>query len=204
MTLLYFRRIRSSLPVGTTILFGEELGPPASRDLPGCLPSPPSRSRSAFQTRPRRSTSSSGSSRACAVACLIVSGSPPADHLPAGRRSSSGALVFTCPGYGPDACRTRAREPTPCPGRPGAGLLCAVFVATMIPIGLFYTGVQRTKAGVIGLLRRRSRSSAVLLAYAVLGESLTALQLAGSRADRRQRAGAQLAARAPAGSQRRR
>jgi drug/metabolite transporter (DMT)-like permease len=57
--------------------------------------------------------------------------------------------------------------------------LCAVFVAAVIPIGLFYTGVQRTEAGVVGLLSSAEPLVSVLLAYAVLGESLSALQLAG-------------------------
>ena len=58
----------------------------------------------------------------------------------------------------------------------GAG---AVFVAAVIPIGLFYTGVQRTEAGVAGLLSSAEPLVSVLLAYAVLDESLTALQLVG-------------------------
>ena len=82
--------------------------------------------------------------------------------------------------------------------------LCAVFVAAVIPIGLFYTGVQRTEAGVVGLLSSAEPLVSVLLAYAVLGESLTALQLAGGALIVASVLGAQPAARAPAGSRRRR
>jgi drug/metabolite transporter (DMT)-like permease len=57
--------------------------------------------------------------------------------------------------------------------------MCAVFVAAVIPIAIFYTGVQRTEAGVVGLLSSAEPLVSVLLAYAVLDESLTGRQLAG-------------------------
>ena len=57
--------------------------------------------------------------------------------------------------------------------------LCAVFVAAVVPIAVFYTAVQRTEAGAVGLLSTAEPLVSVLLAYAVLGESLEARQLAG-------------------------
>ena len=57
--------------------------------------------------------------------------------------------------------------------------LAAVFLSAVIPSALFYTGVQRTEAGVVGLLSSGEPLVTVLLAYVVLDESLSALQLAG-------------------------
>ncbi len=57
--------------------------------------------------------------------------------------------------------------------------LGAVFVAAVFPIACFYTGVKRVGAAVAGLLSTAEPLVTVLLAYIVLGESLTALQLAG-------------------------
>jgi drug/metabolite transporter (DMT)-like permease len=57
--------------------------------------------------------------------------------------------------------------------------LCAVFVSAVVPIALFYEGVRRVEAGAVGLLSSAEPLVSVLLAYAVLGESLTALQLVG-------------------------
>lgn len=55
----------------------------------------------------------------------------------------------------------------------------AVFVAAVIPITLFYTGVRRAGATAAGLLSTVEPVVSVVLAYAVLGESLSALQLVG-------------------------
>lgn len=55
----------------------------------------------------------------------------------------------------------------------------AVFVAAVIPITLFYSGVKRAGATAAGLLSTVEPVVSVLLAYAVLGESLSALQFVG-------------------------
>lgn len=55
----------------------------------------------------------------------------------------------------------------------------AVFVGTMIPITLFYSGIKRASATVAGLLSTVEPIVTVLLAYAVLGESLSPLQFVG-------------------------
>ncbi len=57
--------------------------------------------------------------------------------------------------------------------------LGAVFVAAVFPIACFYTGVKRVGASVAGLLSTAEPLVTVILAYIVLDESLTALQLAG-------------------------
>jgi drug/metabolite transporter (DMT)-like permease len=57
--------------------------------------------------------------------------------------------------------------------------LGAVFVAAVFPISLFYTGVERVGASVAGLLSTAEPLVTVLLAFVVLDESLTAVQLVG-------------------------
>ncbi len=57
--------------------------------------------------------------------------------------------------------------------------LGAVFVAAVFPIALFYTGVERVGASTAGLLSTAEPLVTVLLAYVVLDESLTGVQLAG-------------------------
>lgn len=57
--------------------------------------------------------------------------------------------------------------------------LGAVFVATVVPIALFYSGIKRTSATVAGLLSTVEPIVTVLLAYAVLGEFLSPLQVVG-------------------------
>jgi drug/metabolite transporter (DMT)-like permease len=57
--------------------------------------------------------------------------------------------------------------------------LGAVFVSAVFPIALFYTGVKRVGASVAGLLSTAEPLVTVILAYLVLDESLTAVQLAG-------------------------
>lgn len=55
----------------------------------------------------------------------------------------------------------------------------AVFVAAVVPIAFFYTGVKLIGAGSTALLGTLEPLVAVLLAFAVLGESLGAVQLVG-------------------------
>ncbi len=64
-------------------------------------------------------------------------------------------------------------------GEAWAAALGAVIVSVVIPIALFYTGVKMVGAGVASILGVGEPLAGVLLAYAVLGESLTALQLVG-------------------------
>lgn len=58
--------------------------------------------------------------------------------------------------------------------------LCGVLVAATIPIAAFYAGVRRVGAAVAGLLSTAEPVVTVILAYLVLDESLTAVQLAGA------------------------
>lgn len=55
----------------------------------------------------------------------------------------------------------------------------AVFISAAIPIAMFYTGVKLVGAGTASLLGIGEPFAGVLLAYAVLGESLSAPQLVG-------------------------
>jgi drug/metabolite transporter (DMT)-like permease len=57
--------------------------------------------------------------------------------------------------------------------------LGAVFIAAVFPIACFYTGVKSVGASVAGLLSTAEPLVTVTLAYIVLGESLTAVQLVG-------------------------
>jgi drug/metabolite transporter (DMT)-like permease len=60
-----------------------------------------------------------------------------------------------------------------------AAALGAIVVSVIIPITLFYTGVQIVGAGTASLLGVGEPLAGVLLAFLVLGESLTAVQLLG-------------------------
>ena len=60
-----------------------------------------------------------------------------------------------------------------------AAAACAVVVSAVIPVALFYTGVKRVGAGTASLLGIGEPFAGVVLGYAVLGESLSALQLLG-------------------------
>jgi drug/metabolite transporter (DMT)-like permease len=112
------------------------------------------------------------------VACLILSSRHLLTTYPLSPLVLA-ALMFTSPAVAL-ALATPARAPDLSLSAEAWGwALCAVFVAAAIPIGLFYTGVQRTEAGVVGLLSTVEPLVSVLLAYAVLGESLSAVQLAG-------------------------
>lgn len=64
-------------------------------------------------------------------------------------------------------------------GRAWGWAAAAVFVAAVVPITLFYTGVKRAGATAAGLLSTVEPVVSVVLAYAVLGESLSAFQLVG-------------------------
>lgn len=55
----------------------------------------------------------------------------------------------------------------------------AIVVSAVVPIALFYTGVKRVGAGTGSLLGIGEPFAGVVLGYAVLGESLSALQLLG-------------------------
>jgi drug/metabolite transporter (DMT)-like permease len=112
------------------------------------------------------------------VACLILSSRYLLTRHPLSPLVL-GSLMFTSPAVGL-ALAVPGRAPDFSLRAEAWGwALCAVFVAAVIPIALFYTGVQRTEAGAAGLLSSAEPLISVLLAYAVLGESLTALQLAG-------------------------
>ena len=88
-------------------------------------------------------------------------------------------LMFTSPAVGL-ALALPAWEPDlSAPGGAWGWAICAVLVSAMLPLCLFYTGVQRVPAGTVGLLSAIEPVVTVLLAYAVLGESLSGLQLLG-------------------------
>jgi drug/metabolite transporter (DMT)-like permease len=61
-----------------------------------------------------------------------------------------------------------------------AWAICGVLVAATIPIASFYAGVRRVGSAVAGLLSTAEPVVTLILAYAVLEESLTGLQLAGA------------------------
>jgi drug/metabolite transporter (DMT)-like permease len=60
-----------------------------------------------------------------------------------------------------------------------AAALGAILISTVLAIALFYTGVRLVGAGTASLLGVGEPLAGVLLAYAVLGESLSATQLIG-------------------------
>jgi drug/metabolite transporter (DMT)-like permease len=175
VTLLYFA-YPIITAVGAALLFGEELGPRRAAILAVALAGvaltigvPDSATWVGIVL---------GLVAGLCVACLILS----SRHLLTTYPLSPlvlGALMFTSPAIGL-VLAIPARAPDfSLSGEAWGWALCAVFIAAVIPIGLFYTGVQRTEAGVVGLLSSAEPLVSVLLAYAVLGESLTALQLAG-------------------------
>ena len=65
------------------------------------------------------------------------------------------------------------------PGAAWAAAAGAIVVSAVVPIALFYTGVKLVGAGTASLLGIGEPFAGVLLGYAVLGESLSALQLLG-------------------------
>jgi drug/metabolite transporter (DMT)-like permease len=89
------------------------------------------------------------------------------------------ALMFTSPAI-LLALMIPARAPSfDLSGEAWGWAAAAVFVAAAIPITLFYSGVRRAGATAAGLLSTVEPVVSVLLAYAVLGESLSALQFIG-------------------------
>jgi drug/metabolite transporter (DMT)-like permease len=89
------------------------------------------------------------------------------------------ALMFTSPAI-LLALLIPARAPSfDLSGEAWGWAAAAVFVAAAIPITLFYSGVRRAGATAAGLLSTVEPVVSVLLAYAVLGESLSALQFIG-------------------------
>jgi drug/metabolite transporter (DMT)-like permease len=89
------------------------------------------------------------------------------------------ALMFTSPAI-VLALVIPARAPSfDLSGEAWGWALAAVFVGAVIPITLFYSGVKRAGATAAGLLSTVEPVVSVLLAYAVLGESLSALQFIG-------------------------
>jgi drug/metabolite transporter (DMT)-like permease len=89
------------------------------------------------------------------------------------------ALMFTSPAI-LLALLIPARAPSfDLSGEAWGWAVAAVFVAAAIPITLFYSGVRRAGATAAGLLSTVEPVVSVLLAYAVLGESLSALQFIG-------------------------
>ena len=90
------------------------------------------------------------------------------------------ALMFTSPAHrAPAPAPACARRTSTSRPGPGAGRSARVFIAAVFPIACFYTGVKRVGASVAGLLSTAEPLVTVILAYIVLDESLTALQLAG-------------------------
>jgi drug/metabolite transporter (DMT)-like permease len=89
------------------------------------------------------------------------------------------ALMFTSPAI-LLALLIPARAPSfDLSGEAWGWAAAAVFVAAAIPITLFYSGVRRAGATAAGLLSTVEPVVSVLLAYAVLGESLSTLQFIG-------------------------
>lgn len=89
------------------------------------------------------------------------------------------ALMFTSPAI-LLALLIPARAPSfDLSGEAWGWAVAAVFVAAAIPITLFYSGVRRAGATAAGLLSTVEPVVSVLLAYAVLGESLSTLQFIG-------------------------
>lgn len=89
------------------------------------------------------------------------------------------ALMFTSPAVGL-ALMTPLRAPDLSLGAGAWGWATgAVLLSAALPIALFYNGVRRVGAGTTALLGNAEPLVGVLLGYAVLGESLTALQLVG-------------------------
>lgn len=112
------------------------------------------------------------------VAGIILSARPLLTRYPLSPFMLCG-LMFTSPAIGL-ALAVPAREPDLAMGGEVWGwALCAVFLSAVLPLGLFYTGVRRTEATVAGLLSSAEPLVSVLLAYAVLDESLGPLRLAG-------------------------
>jgi drug/metabolite transporter (DMT)-like permease len=175
VTLLYFA-YPIVIVVGAALLFGEELGRRRASILAVALAGV-----ALTVGVPRSATWAGvllGLVAGLCVACLILS----SRHLLTRHPLSPlvlAALMFTSPAVAL-ALAVPARAPDLSLSAGAWGwALCAVFVAAVVPIAVFYTAVQRTEAGAVGLLSTAEPLVSVLLAYAVLGESLGARQLAG-------------------------
>ncbi len=90
-----------------------------------------------------------------------------------------GGLMFTSPAIALTLAMPFRPVDFDLSGEAWCWALASVVIGAVIPIGLFYSGVRRVGAGTAGLLSVAEPLVSVLLAYAVLGESLTALQLVG-------------------------
>jgi drug/metabolite transporter (DMT)-like permease len=89
------------------------------------------------------------------------------------------ALMFTSPAIGL-LLATPLRSPDLSLGAEAwLWAAAAVLIGATIPIGCFYAGVKRVGASAAGLLSTAEPLVTVVLAYAVLGESLSAPQLLG-------------------------
>lgn len=112
------------------------------------------------------------------VACLILSGRA----LMVGRGVSPivlCGLMFTSPAVGL-ALAVPARAPDFALSTEAWGwAIATVLLSATVPVAFFYMGVQRAGASAAGLLSTAEPFVSVLLAYAVLGESLSALQVVG-------------------------
>jgi drug/metabolite transporter (DMT)-like permease len=112
------------------------------------------------------------------VAALILSSRELMTRYPLSPYMLCG-LMFTSPAIGLAVAMPAWEPEFSMEGAAWRWALCAIFVSAALPLGLFYVGVQRTEATVAGLLSTAEPLISVLLAYAVLDESLGALRLAG-------------------------
>jgi drug/metabolite transporter (DMT)-like permease len=90
-----------------------------------------------------------------------------------------GALMFTSPAIVLTLALPARAADFDLSGEAWALAIASVVVGAVIPIGLFYGGIRLVGAGTAGLLSVAEPLVSVLLAYAVLGEALTAPQLVG-------------------------
>jgi drug/metabolite transporter (DMT)-like permease len=89
------------------------------------------------------------------------------------------ALMFTSPAIALLLASPLRSPDLAVPGSAWGWAAGAVLVGATIPIACFYTGVKRVGASTAGLLSTAEPLVSVVLAYAVLGESLTGPQLLG-------------------------
>jgi drug/metabolite transporter (DMT)-like permease len=115
---------------------------------------------------------------AVCVASLILSSRYLLAHRELAPLALSG-LMFTSPAIGLALVWPGRAPDLTLDGAAWGWALCAVLVAATFPIGLYYTGVSRTEAGVVGLLSSVEPLVSVLLAFLVLDESLGAVQAVG-------------------------
>jgi drug/metabolite transporter (DMT)-like permease len=89
------------------------------------------------------------------------------------------ALMFTGPAIGLLLAAAAKPPALDAGGEAWVWAAGTVLISVVVPITLFYTGVSLVGAGTAALLGNAEPLVSVLLAYIVLDESLTALQLAG-------------------------